>query len=64
MVVQKEMDLIQIQADELKVKTYLGTLWMGLVMSVKENEYVHANADGESDADADKYSAGWMHGRV
>jgi transposase-like protein len=35
MVVQKEMDLIQIQADELKVKTYLGTLWMGLVMSVK-----------------------------
>lgn len=35
MVLSAELDLIQIQADELKVKTYLGTVWMGLVMLVK-----------------------------
>jgi transposase-like protein len=32
LVVQGELDLKQIQADELKVKTYWGTVWMGLVM--------------------------------
>lgn len=34
LVLQGELDLAQIQADELKVKTYIGTLWMGLVMMV------------------------------
>jgi transposase-like protein len=29
-----QLDLVQIQADELKVKTVTGTLWMGLVMMV------------------------------
>jgi len=35
MVVGAELSLMQIQADELKVKTYRGTVWMGLVMQVK-----------------------------
>jgi hypothetical protein len=35
MVLPAELELVQIQADELKVKTYLGTVWMGLVMMVK-----------------------------
>jgi transposase-like protein len=35
MVMGAELELTQIQADELKVKTYLGTVWMGLVMMVK-----------------------------
>jgi transposase-like protein len=35
MVLPAELELLQIQADELKVKTYLGTVWMGLVMLVK-----------------------------
>jgi transposase-like protein len=29
------LDLGQIQADELKVKTYTGTVWLGMVMQVK-----------------------------
>src|SRR3954466_11683702 len=29
MVMGAELELTQIQADELKVKTYLGTVWMG-----------------------------------
>lgn len=32
---QGQLELGQIQADELKVKTYLGTVWLGLVMQVK-----------------------------
>jgi transposase-like protein len=35
MVLEAAVELVQIQADELKVKTYLGTVWMGLVMLVK-----------------------------
>ena len=34
-VVGADLALTQIQADELKVKTYRGTVWMGLVMQVK-----------------------------
>lgn len=34
LVLAGELHLEQIQADELKVKTYIGTLWMGLVMMV------------------------------
>lgn len=31
---QAELDLVQIQADELKIKTFAGVVWMGLVMMV------------------------------
>lgn len=39
------LELGQIQADELKVKTYLGTIWLGLVMQVKTRLWLGGAVD-------------------
>lgn len=44
-VLHAQLDLLQIQADELKVKTYLGTIWMGLVMHVKTRLWLGGAVD-------------------
>jgi len=40
-----QLELGQIQADELKVKTYLGTIWLGLVMQVKTRLWLGGAVD-------------------
>jgi len=39
------LELGQIQADELKVKTYLGTIWLGIVMHVKTRLWLGGSVD-------------------
>lgn len=45
LVLEGELDLQQIQADELKVKTYRGTVWMGLVMMVSTRLWLGGAVD-------------------
>ena len=39
------LELGQIQADELKVKTYLGTIWLAIVMQVKTRLWLGGSVD-------------------
>ena len=45
LILQGELDLQQIQADELKVKTYQGVLWLGLVMMVSTRLWLGGAVD-------------------
>jgi transposase-like protein len=45
LVSQGQLELGQIQADELKVKTYLGTIWLGLAMQVKTRLWLGGGVD-------------------